>query len=199
MVDEKYNQPKEYFSLKLKETMCKGYIEEHNIDPDSVVDAREYCQGIMQRYITLLDNATYMPCEHIQKEKEYGIPWRSAFKAELEQMIDALAKRTISADGFDEDLEDPFELLHKIVKKDAIDAATFDAMTQADCLIMLVDNLELLEKTVYTVKALLKEPEFQHFDEVKEKVHAKVKAEQLKQNPERPDTARLNEALMAKK
>ena len=129
MVDEKYNQPKEYFSLKLKETMCKGYIEEHNIDPDSVVDAREYCQGIMQRYITLLDNATYMPCEHIQKEKEYGIPWRSAFKAELEQMIDALAKRTISADGFDEDLEDPFELLHKIVKKDAIDAATFDAMT----------------------------------------------------------------------
>ena len=84
MVDEKYNQPKEYFSLKLKETMCKGYIEEHNIDPDTVVDAREYCQGIMQRYITLLDNATYMPCEHIQKEKEYGIPWRSAFKAELE-------------------------------------------------------------------------------------------------------------------
>ena len=103
----------------------------------------------MQRYITLLDNATYMPCEHIQKEKEYGIPWRSAFKAELESMVDALAKRTISSDGFDKDTEDPFVVMHKIVKKDAIDAATFDAMCQADLLSMLVDNLELLEKIVY--------------------------------------------------
>ena len=63
---------------------------------------------------------------------------------------------------------------------------------------MFVDNLELIEKVVYTTKALLKEPEFSRFDEIKEKVHARVKAEQLKQNPERPDTARLNEALMAK-
>ena len=112
----------------------------------------------------MLDNATYMPCEHIQKEKEYGIPWRTAFKKELETMIDALAKRTVSSDGFDEDHEDPFVLLHKIVKKDAIDAATFDAMSQADLLNMLNDNLELLEKTVYTVKALLKEPDFEKFE-----------------------------------
>ena len=178
--------------------MCKGYMEEHKISKESVVDARDYCQSIMQRYITLLDNATYMPCEHIQKEKEYGIPWRSAFKKELETMIDALAKRTVSSDGFDEDHEDPFVLLHKIVKKDAIDAATFDAMSQADLLSMLNDNLELLEKTVYTIKALLKEPEFEKFEEVKESVHQRVKAEQLRHNPERPDTARLNEALMAK-
>ena len=93
----------------------------------------------------MLDNATYMPCEHIQKEKEYGILWRSAFKKELEFMIDALAKRTVTSDGFEEDYEDPFVLLHKIVKKDAIDAATFDAMSQADLLSMLNDNLELLE------------------------------------------------------
>ena len=171
LIDEKYGQPKEFFSLSLKETMCKGYMEENKIDPNSVVDAREYCQKIMQRYITLLDNATYMPCEHIQKEKEYGIPWRSAFKKELEVMIDALAKRTVSSDGFDEDTEDPFVLLHKIVKKDAIDAATFDAMSQADLLSMLNDNLELLEKTVYIIKALLKEPDFEKFEDIKEEVH----------------------------
>ena len=139
-----------------------------------------------------------MPCEHIQKEKEHGIPWRTAFKKELESMIDALSKRTVSSDGFDEDLEDPFVLLHKIVKKDAIDAATFDAMSQADLLSMLNDNLELLEKTVYTIKALLKEPDFDKFEEVKESVHQRVKAEQLVHNPDRPDTARLNEALMAR-
>ena len=130
----------------------------------------------MQRYITLLDNATYMPCEHIQKEKEYGIPWRSAFKKELQTMIDVLAKRTISSDGFDEDSnDDPFVLLHKIVKKDCIDAATFDAMSQADLLSMLNDNLELLEDTVYIIKALLKEPDFDKFEELKMEVHEKVK------------------------
>ena len=178
--------------------MCKGHIEDHQVDPASVVDARDYCQGIMQRYITMLDNATYMPCEHIQKEKEYGIPWRSAFKVELEQMIDALVRRTIDAEGFDPDLEDPFELLHKIVKKDCIDASSFDQETKADLICMFMDNLELIEKVVYTTKALLKEPDFSRFDEIKERVHSRVKAEQLKQNPERPDTARLNEALMAK-
>ena len=41
----------------------------------------------MQRWITLLDNATYMPVEHIQKEKEYGIKWRTAFKDEMTEML----------------------------------------------------------------------------------------------------------------
>ena len=179
--------------------MCRGEIEDTpGIDIEQCVLARDYCQTIMQRYITLLDNATYMPCEHVQKEKEYGIPWRSAFKAEMEVMIDALAKRTISSDGFDADHEDPFVVMHKVVKKDAIDAATFDAMCQADLLSMLVDNLELLEKTVYIIKALLKEPDFDKFEEVKEKIHQSVKADQLRFNPDRPDTARLNAALQAR-
>ena len=63
---------------------------------------------------------------------------------------------------------------------------------------MLVDNLELLEKTVYIIKALLKEPDFDKFEEVKEKIHQSVKADQLKFNPDRPDTARLNAALQAR-
>ena len=42
----------------------------------------------MQRFVILLDNAAYMPLEHVQKEKEYGIPWRSAFKAELETFLE---------------------------------------------------------------------------------------------------------------
>ena len=65
MIDEKYGQPKDFFCAARRETMCKGYIEDNKIDPATVVDARDYCQKIMQRYIRLLDNATYMPCEHI--------------------------------------------------------------------------------------------------------------------------------------
>ena len=58
--------------------------------------ARDFCQGLMQRYVNLLDNATYMPCEHIQKEKEYGIPWRSAFKAELYAIAEHTYRKMVS-------------------------------------------------------------------------------------------------------
>ena len=53
----------------------------------------------MQRFVTLLDNATYMPLEHIQKEKEYGIPWRSAFKAELNAFAELARKRFIGEES----------------------------------------------------------------------------------------------------
>ena len=62
--------------------------------------------------------------------------------------------------------EHHFEL-HKIVKKDALDAATFDAMSQADFISMMTENLELLEKCLFQIKALLKEPDFLIFEEVK--------------------------------
>ena len=77
----------------------------------------------MQRFVTLLDNATYMPCEYIQKEKEYGIPWRTAFKKELFATAYDLHGRFVN-DGteFAEDL-DPFKFMHQVVKKDALDAA----------------------------------------------------------------------------
>ena len=81
----------------------------------------------MGRYIVLLDNATFMPSEHIQKEKEYGITWRTAFKKELADLVAVVVKKLISSD--EEDITEPFELIHKIVKKDCIDGATFDSRT----------------------------------------------------------------------
>ena len=64
-----------------------------------------------------------MPSEHIQKEKEYGITWRSAFKKELAALVTALSEKLGSGDV---EQGDPFEVLHRIIKKDCIDAATFD-------------------------------------------------------------------------
>ena len=80
---------------------------------------------MMQRFVTLLDNATYMLPEYIQKEKEYGIPWRAAFKKELLEFADETYKRCIGDQGFNS-TEEPFLFFHKIIKKDALDAATFD-------------------------------------------------------------------------
>ena len=116
--------------------------------------------------MTLLDNVTYMPIEHIQKEKEYGIPWRSAFKAELLEFT-KLAKDRILGEG---DLladEEPFTFFHKVVKKDALDAATFDAQSQADFMSMLLDSLESLEQWIYQLKAMLKEPDYHIFEDLK--------------------------------
>ena len=116
-----------------------------------------------------------MPCEHIQKEKEYGITWRTAFKLELNAFIEILAKKLVSTGGFAE--QDPFEVLHKIVKKDCIDVATFDMRTQSDLMAMMVDNLELLEKTIWMIKVLLKEPETEHFAHKKEEALMRLKLE----------------------
>ena len=63
--------------------------------------------------------------EHIQKEKEYGIPWRSAFKKELFEFADEIFKRSIGDQGLNPN-DDPFQIYHKIIKKFAVDAATYD-------------------------------------------------------------------------
>lgn len=65
-------------------------------------------------------------------------------------------------------------MLHKIIKKDCIDAATFDVRTQADLLSMLIDNLDMLEKGIYQVKAMLKEPNQDNFETLKESVLEKL-------------------------
>ena len=138
-----------------------------------------------------------MPCEHQQKEKEYGIPWRTAFKKETYDLADATFKRLVSEDGFPE-MDDPFVFFHKLIRKDAIDASTFDATSQADLLAMMVENLELLEKNVYQLKAMLKEPDFLIFEDVKKEVLDKLRAEQEAMNPGRPNTSKMNEAIAKK-
>jgi len=87
-----------------------------------------------------------------------------------------VVKKLISAD--DDVEQEPFELIHKIVKKDCIDGATFDSRTQADLICMLIGNLEMLELCIFQIKALLKEPNQDAFAEVKAKVVEKVKADQ---------------------
>ena len=138
-----------------------------------------------------------MPCEHMQKEKEYGIPWRSAFKKELLAFADTTHKRLVDNNGFNE-TEDPFLFFHKIVKKDALDAATFDAMSQADFLSMMTENLELLEKCLYQIKAMLKEPDFALFEDVKKQTLDRVRVEQERMNPARPNTSAINTEISKK-
>jgi hypothetical protein len=138
----------------------------------------------MDRFFTLLDNVTYMKHEHIQKEKEYGIPWRSAFKVELHEISQALHARTMSESEAEEMDEDPFVVMHKIVRQDSVDAATFDSRCQADLLFMLVNQLEFLEIGVYTIKKMLKESDLTLFNDIKKLVRGALKKTHLEFNPQ---------------
>lgn len=168
-----HGNPREYFHMQRKFLGCPTEIEKQGLNLSDCVPARSYCEQIMQRYITLLDNATFMPSEHIQKEKEYGITWRTAFKNELAELVAIVTKKLISVE--DDPTADPFETLHKIVKKDCIDGATFDSRTQADLICMLLGNLEMLENCIFQIKALLKEPNQDNFESTKTRILEKVK------------------------
>ena len=149
-----------------------------------MVDAAGHCKTIMDRYFALLDNITYMKHEHIQKEKEYGITWRSAFKVELNRISTDLHSRVIAEDDAEDMEDDPFMVLHKIVRQDTIDASTFDSRCQADLLHMLVPQLELMELGIYTLKKLLKTPDFGQFADTIASVRATLKESHLAFNPD---------------
>ena len=87
------------------------------------------------------------------------------------------------AGGYQPDQEDPFLFYHRIVKKETLDAATFDAKSQADFMAQLMENLEHVEMCVYMIKALMKEPDFALFDDVKKQTSEKVLRNQAKMNP----------------
>ena len=58
-----------------------------------------------------------------------------------------MSKKLVSED--EELSADPFEVIHKIVKKDCIDGATFDQRSQGDLICMLNTNLEMLELAIF--------------------------------------------------
>ena len=171
-----HGNPREWFHPGRKFIGCAEEMDKQGLSLSDCVNARAYCEGIMGRYIALLDFATFMPSEHIQKEKEYGITWRTAFKKELSDLVGIVVKKLINTDD-DESLE-PFEVIHKVVKKDCLDGATFDARTQADLICMLNGNLEMLELCIMQIKALLKEPSVEQFAAIKQKTVEQVKASQ---------------------
>ena len=189
-----HNLLKELFHPASKTTGCQKCFIEKQTMFNELVDAREYCSKVMERFIDILDNATYMPNEHIQKEKEYGIPWRTAFKEELTINVSELSRKTLGNQEQDdkEHKEDPFATLHTIIKKDVIDAATLDTQTQAEHLSLMVDQLEILEKSVHTIKCLLKQPYFLEFENTKQSTLNELRVKQTKFNPSRPDSAALD-------
>ena len=69
-----------------------------------------------------------MPGEHVQKEKEYGIKWRSAFKEEMRLILTEESEGQIDEqEKFDYNNEDQFVFLHRIIKKHVTTASEMAA------------------------------------------------------------------------
>ena len=74
-----------------------------------------------------------MPVEHIQKEKEYGVVWRSAFKEEIRTLLKEEPEGTLDEhEKFDYNTEDPFVFIHKIIKKNVSNASNIAARLAPD-------------------------------------------------------------------
>lgn len=59
-----YGNPKIYYHIQSKKLGCEVEMSKEKILLSECINARQFCDGIMQRYIVMLDNATFMPSEH---------------------------------------------------------------------------------------------------------------------------------------
>ena len=60
------NRKLEYYSKELKKTLCSNCVYElPDLDRETLSDGYALCRNLRERWMRLLDNATYMPCEHI--------------------------------------------------------------------------------------------------------------------------------------
>ena len=112
-----------------------------------------------ERWAKVIDNARYLGEEHRHKEKEYGLKWRAVYKKELEKQTETLISRygnpvesNVHWNG------DWSEVVYYIIEKDYKDIMTFVQGNQLDLMEMLVENLELYEKTCGTLRNYLKRP-----------------------------------------
>ena len=135
--------------------------------------AQDYCQAVLNRFTELMDEATCMPNEHIQKEKEYGIEWRTAFKKELEKIVQQ-TKRVLSGNGegdeaseeadYADKANDNLMYLQQTIKVDLDKAHELAQENKAESLDQMVESMVRMESSMHQIKAMLKQPDRSLFD-----------------------------------
>ena len=116
---------------------------------------------ILKNWAKIYDKARYLKSEHDLKEKEYGIPWRSAYKAVILQIVHDLEKNKLVNERA-QTSEQAFDIIER--------AATYvvselEKKEKAhDVVAKLNTQYNVLEKNVIYLKKLLKEQETAKFD-----------------------------------
>ena len=63
--------------------VCPQCVSAKKTSPEHLKDVGQYCDEQIKRWNKLVNDAKYLTPEHHQKEREYGIVWRSHFKKEM--------------------------------------------------------------------------------------------------------------------
>ena len=135
-----------------------------------MVQAEHFCDEILNRWKRLANWAKYLSPEHEQKEREYGIPWRSAFKVEAKKELKEIKIKLLGLNEEKED-EDPFAILIQISNNGKQDAESFHQTNQAEMLEMVEDRLAMMEHCVRYLKKMLKEPDLDKFEHHRKEIY----------------------------
>ena len=77
-----------------------------------------------EKWKKLRNFAYYLKSEHEQKEKEYGIPWRSSFKVEIRNALIDMRNKLFGKTQIGEN-EDVFDAIVTITANSKQDAESF--------------------------------------------------------------------------
>ena len=161
-----HNKDKDLFSQTQKNMFCEQCVTDNKLNASELVDSKEYCLKEFEKWKKLRNFAYYLKSEHEQKEKEYGIPWRSSFKVEIRNALIDMRNKLFGKTQIGEN-EDVFDAIVTITANSKQDAESFYQNTQADMILTLNESYVIIERQVLYLKKLLKEPELKNFAEIK--------------------------------
>ncbi|CDW79693.1 UNKNOWN [Stylonychia lemnae] len=163
------DQNQVYYNSDTRVSYCDTCIASDKVNVNELIVSTKYCQEAYDNWKKLLNQSQYLSSEHEQKEKEYGIPWRSAFKVEIRSALSHLKHRLFGRPDIDEN-EDVFNSLVNLVYNSKQDAESFFLNTQSDMLQTLQESYDLMHNQIIYLKKILKEPEVKKFAEIKQSI-----------------------------
>ena len=127
-------------------------------------------KGLQAEWAKVYDKAHYLQSEHDLKEKEYGIPWRSAYKVAIIAAISELEQKKLVTEKAT-NTEQSFEILNRVANfvKQEVDRLA-GMKGQVDQLAKLIGQYEAFQRNVIYLKKLLKQPDPALFNDVKKSV-----------------------------
>ena len=108
----------------------------------------------MDKWKKIANWTRYLSPEHQQKEREYGIPWRSAFKEEINKEVQKIKMRL----EIEEEVEEPFLFLIDMVKGGMDSDMQLSMETEIDKIVEDEEYITQMELIIKYLKKLLKEP-----------------------------------------
>ena len=152
-----------YFDSVNKKIYCDKCITEQSVNISTLKKSDEYCLDALSHWKKLRSWAQYLECEHDQKVKEYGISWRTAFKAEIAHAVEELKQRVYHESVENMHNESLFKIILTVIQHYYEEVLEHSSHCRADMVLFLQENFRCIENHVAFLKKILKEPEISKF------------------------------------